>query len=300
MGFIKEVYSNNRAGLVVAFGRGQTNQNYFNGNVIEEAMAHFNMYLKGNELYIRTEDEAAIADLGIKASEAVDFRESVDNIISALSDEQALEAVVLFPEWKIDTTYEENARVRYENKLYRVLQAHTSQENWKPNIAYSLFAALLIDEENNTIQEWVQPDSTNGYKNGDKVIHNEMYWVSTSDDNVWMPGEVGAPWMEYIPTWENGVAYGLGQKVIFEGVIYYSLIENNTQNPTDPNYWMEAVNKEGDSDNGITEIKEWEQPGAGNAYMIGDKVKFEEEIYESLIDNNVWSPATYPAGWNKI
>ena len=300
MGFIKEVYANNRAGLVVAFGRNINSSNYFNGNNIEDAMSYFNMYLKGNELYIRTEDEIAIADLGIKASEAVDFRESVDNVISVLTDEQAIEAVVLFPEWKVDTTYEVNMRVRYENKLYRVLQAHTSQENWKPNIAYSLFAALLIDEENNTIQEWVQPDSTNGYKNGDKVIHNEMYWVSTSDDNIWMPGEVGAPWAEYIATWQNGVAYGLGQKVIFEGVIYYSLIENNTQNPTDPNYWMEAVNKEGDSDSGITEIKEWEQPSAGNAYMIGDKVKFEEEIYESLIDNNVWSPATYPAGWNKI
>ena len=29
---------------------------------------------------------------------------AVDNVISVLSDEQALEAVVLFPEWKIDTT----------------------------------------------------------------------------------------------------------------------------------------------------------------------------------------------------
>jgi hypothetical protein len=27
---------------------------------------------------------------------------------------------------------------------------------------------------------------------------------------------------------------------------------------------------------------------------------FEGEIYQSLIDNNVWSPAVYPNGWEKI
>ena len=37
-----------------------------------------------------------------------------------------------------------------------------------------------------------------------------------------------------------------------------------------------------------------------NPVAVGDKVIFEEEIYESLIDNNVWSPADYPAGWSKI
>jgi hypothetical protein len=34
--------------------------------------------------------------------------------------------------------------------------------------------------------------------------------------------------------------------------------------------------------------------------MIGDKVSFEGKNYESLINNNVWSPAVYPAGWKEI
>ena len=48
------------------------------------------------------------------------------------------------------------------------------------------------------------------------------------------------------------------------------------------------------------EILEWGQPDSTNAYSIGDKVLFEGATYESLIDNNVWSPADYPAGWNLI
>jgi hypothetical protein len=34
--------------------------------------------------------------------------------------------------------------------------------------------------------------------------------------------------------------------------------------------------------------------------MTGDKVTFNGEHYESLIDNNTWSPADYPSGWNKV
>lgn len=47
-------------------------------------------------------------------------------------------------------------------------------------------------------------------------------------------------------------------------------------------------------------IAVWEQPTAENAYMTGDKVYYPTEndsIYESLIDDNVWSPDEYPDGW---
>jgi len=47
-------------------------------------------------------------------------------------------------------------------------------------------------------------------------------------------------------------------------------------------------------------IPEWEQPESTNAYMVGDKVTFEGHIYESAINNNIWSPSAYPAGWTLI
>ena len=51
---------------------------------------------------------------------------------------------------------------------------------------------------------------------------------------------------------------------------------------------------------GVTEdgYPEWVQPlGASDAYNTGDIVSYEGVLYISTIDNNVWSPATYPAGW---
>ena len=49
------------------------------------------------------------------------------------------------------------------------------------------------------------------------------------------------------------------------------------------------------------EILDWVQPAGGHdAYNIGDKVKFNSKVYESIIDANVWSPTAYPQGWNEI
>lgn len=50
-----------------------------------------------------------------------------------------------------------------------------------------------------------------------------------------------------------------------------------------------------------TDVKEWAQPtGAHNAYMKGDRILYTDgKIYESTIDNNVWAPDVYPAGWSE-
>lgn len=49
------------------------------------------------------------------------------------------------------------------------------------------------------------------------------------------------------------------------------------------------------------DVADFVQPtGAHDAYQNGDKVKFNGKVWESIIDNNVWSPADYPAGWREV
>ena len=87
----------------------------------------------------------------------------------------------------------------------------------KPDCEYTLRYRLVADEgkmltngtdatgcvdtanpdewtEVDDIPEWVQPDSTNPYRKGDKVVHNGKTWESTIDNNVWEPGVYG--WAE--------------------------------------------------------------------------------------------------------
>ena len=40
--------------------------------------------------------------------------------------------------------------------------------------------------------------------------------------------------------------------------------------------------------------------GAHDAYQKGAGITFNGEKYESLIDNNVWSPDEYPQGWKEV
>lgn len=122
------------------------------------------------------------------------LREYIEKAAVSLSDEDALEAVQLYPSWKNNHEYKEvGERVRYDGVLYKVLQAHTSQSEWVPPQAPSLFAKVLISDPD-VIPEWEQPDSTNPYMKDDKVTHSGKTWVSDVDNNVWEPGIYG--WSE--------------------------------------------------------------------------------------------------------
>ena len=106
------------------------------------------------------------------------------------TDEQACEVPVLYPSWKEGIAYKVGERILYNEILYKVLTTHTSQANWTPDVAASLFAKILIPDEN-IIPAWEQPDSTNTYKTGDKVSHNGKTWISIVDNNSWEPGVYG-------------------------------------------------------------------------------------------------------------
>ena len=107
-----------------------------------------------------------------------------------LTDEQALSVADYYRAWMADTAYTAGQYVRYNGVLYKVLQDHTSQSDWTPLGALSLFAEVLIgDPQGDEVPEWAQPDSTNAYKQGDVVMHNSITWKSLVDGNVWEPTE---------------------------------------------------------------------------------------------------------------
>jgi len=121
------------------------------------------------------------------------LRPVIEKAAVSLSDEDAVSAVELFPEWSATAHYDVDNRVRYDGTLYRCLQMHDAQEGWTPTSAVSLWAKVLIPDPE-VIPEWEQPDSTNPYMKGDKVTHNGKTWVSDIDGNVWEPGVYG--WSE--------------------------------------------------------------------------------------------------------
>lgn len=105
-------------------------------------------------------------------------------------DEVALQVKVLYPLWKENKSYEKGCRVRENDILFKCLQDHESQNGWQPSMAPSLWAEVLTSDDGTPL-EWKQPDSTNPYMLGDKVIYEGNIYESIVDNNVWKPGEYG-------------------------------------------------------------------------------------------------------------
>lgn len=120
------------------------------------------------------------------------LRHMIVKASASLTDTDALTAQELFDSWKPDTAYATDTRLRYEGKLYKVLQNHTSQSDWTPDIAVSLYVEVA---EPGTIPVWKQPTGAqDAYQTGDKVHYptaDDPVYVSTVDNNVWSPDVYG-------------------------------------------------------------------------------------------------------------
>ena len=144
-----------------------------------------------------TEEEQIIEQTN-KAMELLNI--NFNGLLPNLSDEQALQVPLMFPKWQVGKAYVVGDRVLYLGVLYKVLQAHTSQAGWEPDIAPSLFAKNLIVKDENgeqvDIPEFEQPDSTNPYMIGDKVRFEGKVYQSLIDNNVWSPSDYPQGWEE--------------------------------------------------------------------------------------------------------
>lgn len=192
-------------------------------------------------------------------------------------EETAVEIASLYPVWAADKQYKANDIVQYginsvgDPQLYLVLQAHKSQSDWLPDATASLYKKMGISESGYPI--WTQPlCAVDAYNLGDIVSYNGKLYKSIINANVWAPDVYPAGWEEYTESTGGGDSGETGG--------------GGTTEPETP----------------PTEtIPDFVQPtGAHDAYKKGDKVKFEGKIYESLIDNNAYSPSAYPAGWKEI
>ena len=120
------------------------------------------------------------------------LRAMIEKASVALPDEDALEAVELFPTWAADTAYTLGERIRFGDKLYKCVQAHTSQAGWEPDKTPALWTEVAKPGE---IPVWRQPTGAqDAYQTGDKVHYPDLdgpVYVSIVDDNVWQPGVYG-------------------------------------------------------------------------------------------------------------
>lgn len=133
---------------------------------------------------------------------AEQLRRALQLFSASLTDEQAMEVAAIYDPWEVGKSYTVGNIVAYgENgvgdpQLYKVVQTHTSQVDWTPDTAVSLFTAIGLDDSGYPI--WVQPTGAHdAYNTGDIVNYNGVLYESLIDGNVYSPDAYPAGWKVY-------------------------------------------------------------------------------------------------------
>jgi len=121
------------------------------------------------------------------------FKVAMGKTAAILPDNEALELISMYPFWGSDIAYREGLLIRRpENKLFRIIKDHKSQENWLPENTPSLYTPVRFEDE---IEVWRQSTGPHdAYQVGARVRHVLKIWINQVPNNVWEPGVYG--WKE--------------------------------------------------------------------------------------------------------
>lgn len=80
--------------------------------------------------------------------QAEQLRGLLENQTATMTDEQIVKYPAFVEKWESGKAYAVGKRLEYNGIIYKVLTAHTSQADWIPPDTPSLFAKVLIPDEN--------------------------------------------------------------------------------------------------------------------------------------------------------
>lgn len=122
----------------------------------------------------------------------VKMSEIVSRFLADMLHDELLVMQGIYEPYEVGRAYKIDELFRYENNLYRVIQAHTSQADWKPDEVPALYAVFTPVD---VIADWVQPTGSHDtYQTGDRVRYNEKVYESVIDNNSWSPDAYPAGW----------------------------------------------------------------------------------------------------------
>ena len=111
------------------------------------------------------------------------LRPLIEKAAQSLDDKDAVNAPELFEEWKAGTEYAKDHKVRRGNRVYKVLQPHTSQHGWEPELAPALWTE--INETNKgTIEDPILYNNNMTLENGLYYAQNGVTYKCIRDSVV--------------------------------------------------------------------------------------------------------------------
>ena len=133
----------------------------------------------------------------------------------------------------------------------------------------------------------------------DIIEKARMYRAKIEQNASLLDDEVAVAYPDLYPMWSpDNREYKVGDRVRYNEILYKVLQDHYSRVTWEPDVAPSLFAKVLIPDPEVVPV--WEQPDSTNPYMTGDRVHYPDEngpIYQSTIDNTVWSPEAYPAGW---
>lgn len=145
-------------------------------------------YYEDDVFYTTQEDMTALAESKSASVASLVFVQMAESEV--FDDVTLTEHMEQFAQWGNGIAYLIGGISQYNGKLYRCLQAHTSQEDWTPDGSASLWKS--IGDPTAEYPDWSQPiGAVDAYELGAQVTHKDTKWENTVENNVWEPGVYG-------------------------------------------------------------------------------------------------------------
>lgn len=126
--------------------------------------------------------------------QAQEIRTSIDSVTGTMTDADAAKHPMLFLPWEVDAAYEVGDCRRYDSKVYKCLQAHTSQADWAPPVVPALWVVINTSSPG-TIDEPIPASRGMEYEYG-------KYYLDPEDNKTYLckrGSETGTIILQYLP-----------------------------------------------------------------------------------------------------
>lgn len=126
--------------------------------------------------------------------QAQEIRTSIDSVTGTMADADAAKNPMLFLPWEVGTKYSVGDRRRHDGKVYKCLQAHTSQADWAPPVVPALWVVVNVSSPG-TIDDPIQASRGMEYEYG-------KYYLDPEDSKTYLCkrlNETGTIVLYYLP-----------------------------------------------------------------------------------------------------
>ena len=123
-------------------------------------------------------------------------------------DNTALTGIELYPVWTVGIAVAKDSRYQYNGKLYKVVQAHTTQADWTPDITPALWTVIDVTHAG-TIDDPILAVAGMEYVYGKYYIEGETVYICKRTGEA----EGGTIVLQFLPSQLVGQYFEIASEV---------------------------------------------------------------------------------------